>query len=204
VEFLETTQTMSAPRKGTIFAVPLSAVIVARLEAFIYFGLGLYVVSLLLRMEEGLAEVWQSQSWIVGLIALGIAAPLFMAWLGWRKVPAGSLGGTLRIGPDGVDYTVGAAHRFTPWARIAAIHPISRPNGEAPAALWLPGDDAARPGTARVRVLQIVMRRAPNRPADLEDGLLLPIALFGRAQVPQIIETMERHRAAAKPERQAQ
>jgi hypothetical protein len=130
-------------------------------------------------------------------LPLVIGIPAVFAWLAWRNAPLGADKGRLQIGPDGVEYLVGADRIHRGWAQVSAIHPVRRPGWTTPTAIWLPVGPSAPPDRLGERDLWLAMFKAVYRPVLRPDGLLLPIGIFGQGAAKAITETLRMHLEAA-------
>ena len=121
-------------------------------------------------------------------------------WFRWKRIPRGAPGGTLHVGPDGVEYRVGPDRLSLDWEMIAAVYPITRPSQTQTRAVWLPREDPARPNSSRMTLLEIAHVKSPYCPVERPDGVLLPLTLFGtnNKKTEEIMDALHHHHAAAR------
>jgi hypothetical protein len=181
-----------------VFPVPLRVVLVKRMSEIALGAYGLVVIAVF--FPWGGPPPPDSIDHIVWpILAVGVAAPAAFVWFRWKRIPPGATGGTLRIGPDGVDYRVGPDHVRLDWSQIASVYPITRPPKGRILAVWLPRDDPAPPNASRRTLLEIAHLKSPYRPVAREDGLLLPLRLFGlhKETSGEVVDVLRRQHAIA-------
>lgn len=165
----------------TVFSVPARMVMTKRASEIALGVYGLVVIAVFFPWggpppPDSIAHiVWP-------ILAVGIVAPAAFVWFRWKRIPPGATGGTLRVGPEGIDYRVGPDHVSLTWAQIAAVYPITRSPKTRILAVWLPRDDPDPPNSSRRTLLEIAHLKNPYRPVERKDGVVLPLQLFGNGQ----------------------
>ncbi|NBE07357.1 hypothetical protein [Paragemmobacter ruber] len=175
-----------------VFSVPRRVVVIKRGTGIALGAYGLVMIALFYPWHDPLPP--ESIAHIVWpMLAVSIAALLAFVWRQWKRIPPGAPGGTLQIGPSGIDYRVGPDQVHLGWSQIAGVTPIAKPSRRQVSAIWLPNEDPAPPSSSRMTLLQIAHAKSPYRPVERPDGVLLPIGLFGQAAAGAIVHALGTH-----------
>lgn len=182
----------------TVFFVPARVVMIKRASEIALGVYGLVVIAVFFPWNgppppDSIAHiVWP-------VLAVGVAAPAAFVWFRWKRIPPGAPGGTLHVGPEGIEYRIGPDYVRLDWSQIAGVYPITRPPKGRILAVWLPHDDPDPPNSSRRTLLEIAHMKSPYRPVARQDGVLLPLGLFGlqNEKSGEIVDVLRRQHAMA-------
>lgn len=182
-----------------VFSVPHRVVLIKRGFEIAFGAYGLVMIAVFYPWHEPLPPdsiahmVWP-------MLAVGVAAPMAFIWSRWKRIPPDASGGTLRVGPEGIEYRVGPDRVHLDWSQVAGVFAIRRHSQPRVCAIWLPREDPSPPNSSRMTLLEIANAKSPYRPVERPDGVLLPLQLFGldKATQGKIVDVLQRQHAAAR------
>jgi len=116
----------------------------------------------------------------------------------WRKVPPNSKAGTLKIGPDGLQYDVGPYQRNITWSDVKTALPVQPKGRKNPAAIWLTRQEDPKVTLSFGLMVGRSLEKDLGKPIDRDDGIVIPTALFGKRSCQPILSAITPFLASMK------